>query len=112
MYPTQKDYEIYITSNEEVKFDVSLYERDKAILTAMKTLFSKDIDLLLGILEFQKDTIDVPRVQALFRTLLNSGMFHLQKVSKHMQKIADDNDFILKSIHEELEKYENCKYNK
>ena len=108
-YPTQKDYQIYITNNQEVKFNVSLYEKDKEILNAMKTLFCQDIDLLLGILEFQKDTVEIPRVQALFRTLFNSGMFHLQKVSRHMEKISEDNEYILKSIQEEIAKYEENK---
>lgn len=101
-YPTQKDYEIYISKNEEVKFDVSLYEKDKALLNAMKTLFCQDIDVLLNILESQKDFIEIPRVQALFRTLFNSGMFHLQKVSRHMEKISEDNDYILKEISREI----------
>lgn len=101
-YPTQKDYEIYITNNEEVKFDISLYERDKAVLNAMKTLFCQDIDVLLNILESQKDFIEIPRVQALFRTLFNSGMFHLQKVSKHMEKISEDNNYILREISKEI----------
>jgi hypothetical protein len=106
MYPSQKDYEIYIASNSQVEFNQSLYEKDKDILSLMKTLFCKDIDLLLQILDLQKDTAEIPGVQALFRTLFNSGMFHLQKVSKHMSKIKEDNEYILKSIEEKIAEYD------
>lgn len=101
-YPSQEHYKLYLVDKSEVKFDISLYERDKEILNAMKTLFCQDIDVLLNILESQKDFIEIPRVQALFRTLFNSGMFHLQKVSRHMEKISEDNDYILKEISREI----------
>lgn len=102
-FPTKQEYLTYISQHiNDSKFDISLYERDKTFLNAMKTLFCKDIDALLSILETQKNTLDVPRVQSLFRTLVNSGMGHLQKVSEHMQKIQETNDYILNQIQEEL----------
>lgn len=106
-FPTKQDYLTYIFQNiNDSKFDISLYEKDKVLLNAMKTLFCKDIDALLSILETQKNTLDIPRIQSLFITLLNSGMGHLQKVSEHMQKIQETNDYILKCISEEISKNE------
>lgn len=101
--PTKQEYLTYTSQAlEDSKFNISLYERDKSVLNAMKSLFCKDIDMLLNILEYQKDTLDIPRIQALFITLMNSGMGHLQKVSEHMRKIQENNDYILKRIQEEV----------
>ncbi len=104
-FPTKQEYLTYISQHiNDSKFDESLYERDKTFLNSMKTLFCKDIDALLSILESQRNTLDIPRIQSLFITLLNSGMGHLQKVSEHMRKIQETNNYILDCIQKEINK--------